>query len=209
MAQLAACKHPAACFLFEAVLLPSRRRVPALEIQMPGHILAENQIIRGGEGAVSLCCQLFGIWQQLPLNGGFLALQDIFQPCYSLMKSVSLPQAVWPSASLSLVLGSCPGIKSKQLFFKESLWLPVLLQPCRPRHLSIPTGCLPFWPGLSTTGSCSPWFTTTPDPSLQGCYPGTVPLSHGYSLLGEGKCSCVRMHRAEAGANLPKFTTVW
>lgn len=123
--------------------------------------------------------------------------------------SVSLPQAVWPSASLSLVLGRYPNINPKQLFFKESLWLPVLLQSCRPRHLSISTGCLPFWPGLSTTGSCSPWFTTTPDPSLQGCYPGTVPPSHDYSLLGEGKCDCVRMHMAAAGANLPKFMTVW
>lgn len=91
MAQLAACKHPAACSPFEAVLLPSRRGVPALEIQMLGHILAENQIIRGEEGAVSLCCQLSGIWQQLPLNGGLLALQDIFQLCYSLMECISSP----------------------------------------------------------------------------------------------------------------------
>lgn len=72
-----------------------------------------------------------------------------------------------------------------------------------------PQGVCPSWPGLSSSGSCSAWFTTTPDPSLQSCYPGTVPPSHGYSHLSEGKRGSVRMHTDAAGANLPKFSTVW
>lgn len=117
MAQLAACKHPTACSLWLCSFPPEEEcQLQKFRCQ----VTFWPKIRLSGEKKV-LCHYVVSCLE----FGSNYCWTEVCWLCKTSSSSaihwwsVSLPQAVWPSASLSLVLGRYPSINPKYLCLKE------------------------------------------------------------------------------------------